>query len=156
WNEFFPRLQSGTEKAFQDYKREWEGRGQKVNANDQTPQAFEIRVENAPAPENHTSSPPAGNTTPPPNARPSYNLGFNFAENQGKAVKIRRVSGASRAARAGLEARDVIVSAGGIRLSSRGELNQAVENSNGTLRLVLRDFRTNKFYYRDLRLERKG
>src|SRR5262249_59975422 len=54
WNEFFPRLQSGTEKAFQDYKREWEGRGQKVNANDQTPQAFEIRVENAPAPENHT------------------------------------------------------------------------------------------------------
>jgi hypothetical protein len=155
WDEFFPRLRSETQKAFKEYKREMEEKGKPVTAKEQTPQAFEITLKDDPGTGNSTPPLPAASTVPASNPRPSYNLGFTFAENQGTGLRITKVGRGSPAARAGLEARDVIVSVGGVRLSSRGQLNRAVENSNGNLRLVLRDFRTNKLYYRDLRLEKK-
>src|SRR5262249_23849459 len=146
-------LQAETQRAFKAFKSKSEERGERVTAGEQTPQAFEIPLKSGRGPANPTPSQPAASTGAASNGYLLYNLGLTFVENQGNGLRIMKVGRGSPAARAGLEAGDVIVSAGGVHLSNREVFFRAVERSNGTLRLVLRDFRTGKLYYRTLRLE---
>ncbi len=73
----------------------------------------------------------------------------------GNALKVIRVEERSPAAKAGIEAGDILVKANGESISSPEQLAATFRNSDGTLTLAVRDVRTGRDVVVNVELERK-
>jgi hypothetical protein len=152
WQEFFPRLQRETEATFKAFAQDARKYGTPINQTAQTPEAFEIKtsvvavVEPSPGP----SPNPPPDPGPAPVRPTTYALGVRVTSNGGTGVRITAISPGSPAARNRLGVNDLILSADGKAVRTAEDLQAAFAASNGRVRLVIRDHRSDRSYRRKI------
>jgi hypothetical protein len=132
WKEFFPKVRDETDKVCQKYASDVRARGGRPLIEKQVPLAFVL-------PSGQPPSGPQAALTPP------WRFGARvFNTPGGDGVLVREVLANSPAQKWGLETGVVITAIDGKPVRSEDDYKVAIDNSNGTINLDVRDVKTKK------------